>query len=329
MVRNPIVVLLITVALLSINLAQAQQPGKVPRIGLLMSLSTAQTAAFIDAFRQALRDLGYVVGENIVLEIRGGEAKPERLSALADELVGLKVDIIIAGGSSALRAATKATSTLPIVMRYGGDPVRAGFVASLARPGGNITGVASINLGLSVKRLELLAEVVPGSKRIAVLAPQNRARFMATDEYKEMEGAARVLAVKLQILSARDLNTIDSAFLAMNEERAEALIVIPTTRYFQNREHIIKHATKNRLPSIYPHSVYVESGGLFSYGADFIDENRRLAIYIDKILKGAKPADLPVEQPKKFELVINLRTAKQIRLTIPPNVLARADKVIR
>jgi putative ABC transport system substrate-binding protein len=215
-------------------------------------------------------------------------------------------------------------------MRYGGDPVRAGFVTTLAHPGGNITGLASINAGLIGKRFELLLEVVPAAKRIAVLtARSDVARFMATEEFKEMEAAARALGAKLQLLSGRDPDTIDNAFLAMTTERAQALIVIPSPRTFQHRGRIIEHAAKNRLPSIYPHSVYAESGGLFSYGADFIDENRRLAIYVDKILKGAKPADLPVERPMKFELVINLKTAKQIGITIPPNVLARADKVIR
>ena len=310
--------------------AQAQHPGKVHRIGLLMSSSTAETQPFIDAFRQGLRELGYVEGKNIVLEIRGGGAKRNRLSDLAAELVRLKVDIIVTGGSFAIRAAKEATSTIPIVMRIGSDPVNAGLVVSLAHPGGNITGVASINLGLIGKRLELLAEVVPGVKRIAVLSAQaDPARFIATDEYQEMEAAARALGVKLQILNALDPNAIDNAFLATTTERAQALVVIPSPRYFQNRERIIKHAAKNRLPSIYPQSLYVESGGLISYGADFVDENRRLAIYADKILKGARPADLPIEQPKKFELVINLKTAKQIGLTIPPNVLARADKVIK
>jgi ABC-type uncharacterized transport system substrate-binding protein len=313
----------------TIHLAEAQQPRKVHRIGLLIAASNV-IAPFTDAFRQGLRELGYVEGKNLVLEIRGGEAKPERLSDLAAELVGLKVDIIVAGSNFAIRAAKEATSTIPIVMRTGSDPVKDGLIASLARPGGNITGVASINLGLSGKRLELLAEVVPGVKRIAVLAAQSDpVRLMNTDEYHEMEAATRVLAVELQILSARDPNTIDRAFSAMTKERAEALIVIPNPRYFQHRELIIKHAAKNRLPSIYSHGVYVESGGLLSYGADFIDENRRLAIYVDKILKGRKPADLPVEQPTKFELVINLKAAKQIGLTIPPNVLARADRVIR
>ncbi|MGH7826774.1 MAG: ABC transporter substrate-binding protein, partial [Candidatus Binatia bacterium] len=305
--------------------AEAQQPGKVPRIGLLMSSSTAETAPFIDALRQGLRELGYVEGKNIVLEIRGGGAKPDRLSDLAADLVRLKVGIIVTGGSTATRAAKEVTSTIPIVMRTGGDPVKSGIVSSLAHPGGNITGVASINLGLIGKRLELLLEVVPGVTHITVLAAQSdRVGFMATDEYKEMEAAARALGVKLQILWARDASAIDNAFLAMSKGRAEALIVIPNPRYFQNRKRIIKHAAKNRLPSIYPHSIYAENGGLISYGVDFVDENRRLAIYVDKILKGSKPADLPIQQPTKFEFIINLKTAKQIGLAIPPNVLARA-----
>jgi putative ABC transport system substrate-binding protein len=308
----------------------AQQPKKVPRIGVLMSSSTTESSSFIEAFRRGMRELGYIEGKNIVFEIRGGEAKLDRLADLATELVNLRVEIIVAGASSATRAAREATSTIPIVMRYGGNPVNSGFVTSLARPGGNITGLASINLGLIGKRFELLLEVVPGLKRVAVLTAQSDlARFMATDEYKEMEAGARVLGAKLQILKALDPAMIDSAFLAMTKDRTQALMVVPDPRYFQHREHIIKHAAKNRLPSIYPQGVFVESGGLMSYGADFIDEYRRLAIYVDKILKGAKPADLPVEQPTKFEFVINLKAAKQIGLTIPPNVLARADRVIK
>jgi putative ABC transport system substrate-binding protein len=310
--------------------ANAQQPKKVPRIGLLRSASTAVTAPYIDAFRQGLRDLGYIEGKNIVLEIRGGEANPDRVSDLAAELIGLKVDIIVAGGIFAIRAAMKATSTIPIVMRTDGDPVDAGFVPSLARPGGNITGVTSITTKLIGKHLELLAEVVPGVKRVAVLtAATHLDRCMATDQYKEMEASARALGVKLQILWARDLNSIDNAFLAMAKERAQALIVIPSPRYLRHGERITNHAAKHRLPAIYFQRVLVENGGLMSYAANNADEWRRAAVYVHKILKGAKPADLPVEQPTKFELVINLKTAKQIGLTIPPNVLARADKVIR
>jgi putative ABC transport system substrate-binding protein len=277
-----------------------------------------------------LRELGYIEGKNLALEVRWGAMNRDRLSNLAAELVRLKVDIFVAGGNPAVRAAKEASGTIPIVMRVGSDPVESGLVASLAHPGGNITGVASINVGLIGKRFDLLVEVVRGVKRIAVLSPYtDPARFMATHEYKEMEAAARALGVKLQILNAPDPTSIDNAFLAMTKERAGAVTVIPNPRYLQNREHIIEQATKNRLPTIYPHDLFVESGGLMSYGADFADEYRRLAIFVDKILKGRKPADLPVQQPTKFELVISLKAAKQIGLTIPPNVLARADKVIR
>ena len=309
--------------------AEAQQPGKVSRIGLLLG-STAAAAPWMGAFRQGLRELGYVEGKNVALEMRAGEAKPDRLSAMAAELVRLKVDIIVAGGSAAVHAVKEATSTIPIVMRYDADPVRRGLVDSLARPGGNITGLASITQELNAKRFEQLAEVVPEAKRIAVLAAQiDQARYMATRTYKGLEAAARVLGAKLQLLLARDPATIDNAFLAMTKEHAQALIVIPSVAYIQHREHVIKHAAKNRLPAIYFQPVFVESGGLMSYATDFADEFRRAATYVDKILKGAKPADLPIEQPTKFELVINLKTAKQIGLVIPPNVLARADKVIR
>jgi putative ABC transport system substrate-binding protein len=212
-------------------------------------------------------------------------------------------------------------------MRTGGDPVKSGLVASLARPGGNITGVYAMSVELSGKRLELLAEAVPGLKRVAVLTAATN--FTATGEYKEMDAAARAIAVNLQILTARDPNAIDNAFLAMSRERAQALVQIPNARYVQHRKRILGHVAKNRLPSIYSHNEDVENGGLMSYGVNYAAEYRHTAIYADKILKGAKPADLPVEQPTKFELLINLKTAKQIGLIIPPNVLARADRVIR
>jgi putative ABC transport system substrate-binding protein len=224
----------------------------------------------------------------------------------------------------------KATSTIPIVMRTASDPVTAGWIPSLARPGGNITGVTSITTKLIGKQLELLAEVVPGAKRVAVLsAHDDRARFMATNSYKEMEAAARALEVKLQVLWARDPDTIDNAFVTMAKERAQALLVIPSPRYIEHRGRIVKHAAKNRLPAIYYQSLFVEDEGLMSYATNNADEYRRAAVYVDKILKGAKPADLPVQQPTKFELVINLKTAKQIGVTIPPNLLARANKVIK
>jgi putative ABC transport system substrate-binding protein len=328
---NRKLVWLVTVLLLSFDyLAEAQQPAKIFRVGLLMSVSTTETAPLIDAFRQGLRDLSYIEGKNIALEIRGGDAKTDRLPALAAELVRLKVDAILAGGSFAVRAAKEATSTIPIVMRTGSDPVEAGFISSLARPGGNITGVTSITTELIGKRLELLGELIPGLKRVAVLtAATHLDRWIVTDQYKEMDGVARALGVKLQIFHAQESTTIDNAFLAMSKERCEALNVIPSPRFSQYRGRIVEQAAKNRVPTIYSENLSVETGGLMSYGANNAHEYRRAARYLDKILKGAKPADLPVEQASKYELVINLKTAKQIGLTIPPNMLARADRVIK
>jgi putative ABC transport system substrate-binding protein len=309
--------------------ADAQQPGKIHRVGLLMSTSTTETARFIEAFRHGMRELGYMEGKNLILDIRGGTER-DQLPQLAAELVGLKPDLIVAGATFAVHAVKNATSEIPIVMRYGGDPVRSGLVASLARPGGNITGLASINRGLIGKRFELLMEVVPGVKRVAVLSPQlNAANFARTTDYKEMERGAKALDVRLQVLSAPDSTTIDRAFLKIKTERIAAAIVIPSPTFVRHRERVIEHATDVGLPVIYPQSLFVDDGGLMSYGADFTDEYRRLAVHVDKILKGIKPADLPVEQPTKFELVINLKAAKQIGLIIPPNVLARADRVIR
>lgn len=321
--------LLITVSLIT-GLAQPQQQVKIPRVGLLTSASTAEMAPFVDAFREGLQELGYVEGKNLALEIRGGEVNPDRISNLAAELVRLKVDVIVAGGRPALSAAMKATSTIPIVMRTAIDPVSAGYVASLARPGGNVTGLTSISTKLIGKQFELLAEVVPQAKRIAVLmARSDRAKFMATEDYKEMEAAARTLGMMLQAVQARDPSSINEAFVAMTKERAQALIVIPETLYMQHRDRIVSHATKHRLPAIYFQTIFVEKGGLMSYATNNADEWRRAATYVHKILKGAKPADLPIEQPMKFEFVVNLKTAKQIGLTFPPNVLVRANRVIR
>jgi putative tryptophan/tyrosine transport system substrate-binding protein len=322
-----IVCLPLTLFLLTV--AEAQQSTKIFRVGILVSASTAVAAPWIDAFRQGLRELGYIEGKNIILEIRGGEARPDRLAHLASELAGLKVDIIVAGGTPALRAAIKATSTIPIVMRASTDPVEGGFVPSLARPGGNITGVTSITVDLSEKRFELLAEAVPGVRRIAVLTTSQRVAAGESSVYKKLEAVARVLGVKLHVLSARDPETIDKAFVAMTKERAQALLVTPNPRYLQHGERIINHAAAHRLPAIYYQPIFVENGGLMSYATNNADEYRRAAVYVDKILKGAKPGELPIEQPTKFELVINLKAAKQIGLPIPPNVLARADRVLR
>jgi putative ABC transport system substrate-binding protein len=274
-----------------------------------------------------LRELGYTEGKNYRLEIRGGGAEPAQLAHLADELVQLKIDIIVAGGNPAVRAAMKATSAIPIVMRTSADPVEAGYIPNLSHPGGNITGVTSMTRKLVGKQVELLAEVIPGLNRVAVLVAQTTpGGFMASEEYKEMKVAAQVLGLKLQVLSARDSDTIETAFLMLTKDRIQGLILTPHPRYLQHRDHIVKHAAKNRLPAVYYQSLFVENGGLMSYASDNADEYRRAATYVDKILKGAKPADLPVEQPTKFELVINLKTAKQIGMTIPPHVLARADR---
>ena len=308
--------------------AEAQQAGKVYRIGVLMPGSLARTAPMIDAFRQGLRELGYVEGKNFVLEIREGKGKRDQLSNLAAELVRLKVDIILVmGGPTIIRAAKDATSTIPIVIRTGTDPVKRGFVASLAHPGGNITGVRSINAGLIGIRMELLAEVVPGLERVAVLS--SRRNLKASERYKELVAAARALEVELQILKARDANAIDSAFLEMTKGRADALTIIPSTRYFYHRKHILTGAATNRLPLICTQSVWADDGCLMSYGANYLYAYRRSAIFVDKILKGAKPADLPVEQATTYEFVINMKTAKKQGLTIPTAVLYRADKLIK
>jgi len=328
------IVLLLSISILAtlisgwVNLAEAQQAGKVYRIGFLISAS-AMVAPTTDAFREAMRELGYIEGKNYVLEIRTRGPKTDQLSNLAAELVGLKVDILLTRGFPALRAAKEATSTIPIVMQTGSDPVRRGIVASLAHPGGNITGVVSIGMVLNTKRLELLAETVPGVKRIAVLTTSRRFAAGEGRRYKKMVTAARAFGVKLQVLRARDPSEIDKAFLAMTEGQADALLVLPHWQYQDHRERIIKHAAKNRLPAIYSHLVYVESGGLMTYRTKRAENFRRMAIYVDKILKGANPADLPIEQSRKFELVINLKTAKQIGVTIPREVLYRADRVIK
>jgi putative ABC transport system substrate-binding protein len=305
--------------------ANAQQSGKVPRIGLLISTST-KIAPFTDAFRDGMRELGYSEGKNYFLEIRARGSKTNQLSNLVAEMIRLKVDVIVTLGHPALLAAKEATSTIPIVMRMGGDPVKLGDVASLAHPGGNITGVGGISVDMSGKRLELLAETIPEIRRIAVLTVvrDHTARVW----YREINNAARKLGVKLQIVKGRDPDTIDSAFSAMSKEHAEALVVIPTARYGQYGEHILRLAEKNRLPSIYADSTNVERGGLMSYGVDYPHEFRRTSVYVDKILKGAKPANLPVERPTKFNLVINLKTAKALGLKMPAHLLMAADKVI-
>jgi putative ABC transport system substrate-binding protein len=307
--------------------AEAQQPAKIPRIGYLANTSPTADSARYEAFRQGLRELGYVAGKNIIIEHRSTAGKSDRVAALLTELVRLKVDVIVSTGPTVTRAAKQATTTIPIVMTQEGNPVGSGFVASLARPGGNITGLSTLGPDLSGKRLELLKEVVPKLSRVAVLGTSTiraHAGFL-----KEHEPAAAALGVKLQFLDVLDPKDIETAFRAASEGRADGLMVLSGPVLNGNRTQVLDLAVESRLPAIYNFAEFVEAGGLMTYGVSTTDLSRRAAIYVDKILKGRKPADLPVEQPMKFELIINLRTAKQIGLTIPPNVLVRADRVIK
>jgi putative ABC transport system substrate-binding protein len=307
--------------------AEAQQPKKVPRIAWLTSSPLSGNANRIEAFRQGLRELGYVEGENVVIEYRSGEGNRDRVRALAVELVRLKVDIIVTAGASTTRSAKAATATVPIVMAQDIDPVGSGFVASLARPGGNITGLSVLGPELSGKRLELLKEIVPKLSRVAVLGTSTvpgHSQMMG-----EIERAAKAISVELQYLDVLDSKSIETALRAANKGRAEVILTLQSPVLFSQRAQIMDLAVKNRFPVMYFQTEYVEAGGLMSYSANLNDLARRAATYVDKILKGAKPADLPVEQPKKFDFVINLKAAKQIGLTIPPNVLVRADRVIK
>ena len=320
--------ILVLVALLALGvIAEAQQPKKVPRIGFLGASSASVLAARIEAFRQGLRDLGYVEGKNIVIEWRSAEGKLDRLPALAAELVRLKVDVIVTTGPAPTRPAKEATSTIPIVMAFDNDPVGNGFVASLARPGGNITGLSTLAPEISGKQLEVLKEIVPRLSRVAVLGSSTTPGN--AQSLKETELAAGAFGVKVQYLDVRDPKDIDTAFQATGKGRADAILVLTSPVFNPYRTEIADLAAKNRLPAIYSTPEFVEDGGLMTYGVSLTDLYRRAATYVDKILKGAKPVDLPVEQPTKFEFIINLKAAKQIGLTIPPNVLVRADKVIK
>jgi putative tryptophan/tyrosine transport system substrate-binding protein len=283
---------------------------------------------YVEAFRQGLRDLGYIDGKNIVIEYRGAEGKPDRVSSLVAELVQLKVDVLVSGNFAVARAAKQETETIPIVMVTNQDPVVTGLVDSLARPGGNITGLSTLQRELGGKRLELLKEVVPRISRVGIL--WNAGGSGSATGFKEYEAVARALKIQLQSLEVRGPNPdIEGAFQAAAKGGASALITVTGTLLFRYPKRIADLAIKNRLPSMYEGSTWVEAGGLMSYSTNDLELFRRAATYVDKILKGAKPGELPVEQPTKFELVINLKTAKQIGLTIPPNVLARADKVIK
>jgi len=306
--------------------AEAQQAKKVPRIGFLTT-SPSIFPGRVEAFRQGLRELGYVEGRNIVIEWRYAAGRRDRLPALADEVVRLKVDIIVSGGPTITGFLKEATTTIPVVMGFDTDPVGNGLVASLARPGGNITGLSVLSPELGGKRLELLKEIVPKLSRVVVLGSSTLPGNAQT--LRETELAAGALGVKLQHFDVLSPNDMEAAFRRAVKGRADVLLVLASPVFVLQRTLIADLAVKSRLPAIYDRREFVDDDGLMSYGTNFPDLYRRAATYVDKILKGAKPADLPVEQPTKFELVMNLQAAKQIGLTIPPNVLARAERVIR
>ena len=328
MSKRIVVVVLAAVILASVHFAEAQQAPKVAKIGVLLPSTSTATAHLLVAFREGLQEHGYIEDKSFVLERRYGDGKAERLPELARELVSLKVDVILTSTDGPIAVIKKQTQTIPIVMATSTDPVGTGFVASLARPGGNVTGLSTISPELGGKRLELLREVVPRLSRVAFI--WNPDIPGATLEYKEVEGASRSLRLQLQFLEVRRSDDLQSAFSAVTKRRAEALILAwPNPVLFSNRGQITSFAQRNRLPAIYAQKEFVDAGGVMSYGPNLADLYRRAATYVDKILKGTKPADLPVEQPIKFEFIVNLKAAKQIGLTIPPNVLVRADKVIR
>jgi putative ABC transport system substrate-binding protein len=329
-IENPKWLGLFTIALaftLIGAVAQAQQSAKMPRIGRLAITPDSAESARIEAFRHGLRELGYIEGKNIVIEWRTAEEKLDRLPALAAELVRLKVDVIVTAGSTPTRAAKRATSTTPIVMSNDNDPIGDGFVASLARPGGNITGLSNFAPELSGKRLEILSEVVPKLSRLAILGTSTNPGYAQV--IREVELAAKAFGMKLQNVDVLDSKDIETAFRVASKGRADGVLVLTSAILVPQRVKLAELAVKNRLPAIYSNSQYVEAGGLMFYGVNVLELDRRAPTYVDKILKGRKPAELPVEQPKKFEFIVNLKAAKQIGLTIPPNVLVRADRVIR
>jgi putative ABC transport system substrate-binding protein len=319
--------ILVAVVLLGLGvIAEAQQQKKIPRIGYQSASSSGERE---EAFRQGLRELGYVEGQNIVIEWRFAQGKTDQVPRNAAELVRLKIDVIVTGGPTDTRAAKGATSTIPIVMTNDNDPVGTGIVASLARPGGNITGLTTLTAELNGKRLELLKETLPRLSHVVALRGRPSQSSAETLHLKETQDAARSLGLKLQFQDLKEPDDLNRAFDAITKARTEALIVTGDPIASANRKRIVEFAAKNRLPAIYYRREFVEEGALMSYGTSPNDLSRRAAWYVDKILKGVKPADLPVEQPIKFEFIINLKAAKQIGLTIPPNVLARADKVIK
>jgi len=326
MMKSILFWLLATLSFTTTPAVKAQQPAKIPRIGFMLLPPAATLASRLEGFRQGLRELGYIEGKNIVIEWRSAEGKPERLSEIAAELVRLNVDQIVTAGPSDTRAAREATTTIPIIMGQDSDPVGSGFVASLARPGGNITGLATYAPELSGKQLEILKEIVPKLSRVAFIG--NSTNPGDSQTLRETVVAAGAFDIYLRYLDVQEPKDIDSAFKAA-KARAEAILVPGNPVLNIQRKQVVDLAAKYRLPVSYGRPEFIDAGGLMYYGTNFPELYRRAATYVDKILKGAKPADLPVEQPKKFEFIVNLKAAKQIGLTVPPQVLARADRVIR
>ena len=308
--------------------ADAQQPGKVFRIGLLEVGNASASAVLVDAFRHELTKLGWIEGKNVTIEYRFAEQKQERLSEFATELVRLKVDVIVGASTGSALAAKRVTATIPIVITNAGDPVAAGLVASLARPGGNVTGNSGLSPQLNTKRLEILTDAIPKLSRVGLLR-ESRAAIGRALQLKEIRAAALALNLKLEEIETQDAKDLESAFQTAKQKRVGAITMIATRPFFIERKRIVELAGKHRLPAIYVQKEFVDEGGLMSYGVDYVDLYRRAAVYVDKILKGAKPADLPVQQATKFEFVINLKAAKQIGLIIPNRVLERANQVIR
>jgi putative ABC transport system substrate-binding protein len=326
MTKKILIWLLVTFFVANISVVQAQQQ-KIPRIGLLSPFSPDATAVWFQAFRQGLRDLGYVEGKNILIEYRYAEGKSDRLPGLAAEIVRLKVDIIVASVNTDALAAKNATKEIPIVVASGGDPVAIGLVESLAHPGGNVTGMSQISPELAGKRLELLKEIVHKLSRVAVL--WNPRGTTSPLSWKEIQLPARALKIQLHSLEVSSADNFQSAFKEAVKARSGALAIMPDPLFAGNLKQLADLAAKSRLPSMFHLTEFVEAGGLVAYGVDRSDQFRRAATFVDKILKGRTPADLPVEQPMRFELVFNLNAAKRIGLTIPPNVLVRAQRVIR
>jgi len=314
-------------SLLGVPLASlGQQPAKVARIGFLEASTPSAIAARVEAFRQGLRDLGYVEGKNVVIEYRYAEGNFDRLPALAAELVRLNVNVIVTGGPTAIPAAKAATTAIPIVMAFDTDPVGSGFAASLAKPGGNITGLSTLAPELSAKQIELLKEIVPKLARVAVLGTASRPG--SAHALREVENAAKALKVQVQFQDVVDPKGIDAAFLAARKGGADAVLVLGSPLFNANRTELTELASKSRYPVIYDRAEFVEAGGLMTYSVSLADLARRAATYVDKILKGARPGDLPIEQPTKFDLVVNMKTAKALGIKIPNSLLAQATKVI-